>query len=313
MPIPQPSSVRLLVCDLDGTLLNSQGTITEATVAALHQAVDAGIEVAFATGRRHSYAWDILSGLGLEGETVLISSNGAAMRTFAGERLHGTSMPAATARLLCQQMRDFRSSLIFTFDRTGPGALVVEDVEALRRTIPRWVEANVQEIACVKPLERAFDSGDEPIQAMICGSMQQMQEAMHMLDADAPGARQLRESISIHRTEYAARDLCIVDLMPNACSKGTAVAQLAEERGFAVADIAAIGDNMNDADMLALVGQPIVMRNAAPELLEMAHRHGWMVTGSNDEDGAADAILGLLHGDLRAERSPRTHDAVPAD
>jgi hypothetical protein len=304
---------RLLICDLDGTLLNSQGVITEATRTALRQAVDAGIEVAFATGRRHSFAWDVLSPVGLDGATVLISSNGAVVRTFSGKRLHRTSMPPETAILLCRQMRTFRSSLIFTFERTGPGSLVVEDLETLQRTIPRWVASNLPEIECVVPLERAFEQGDDPVQAMICGRMQQMQEAMQQLDAKTPEAMLLREKISVHRTEYAMRDLCIVDLMPDACSKGTAVARLAAERGIAVAEIAAIGDNMNDADMLAFAGQPIVMQNAAPELLEMAYRHGWTLTGSNDEDGAAEAILRILRGRLPAPELSSAAEAVPAD
>lgn len=313
MPLSPPPLPRLLVCDLDGTLLNSQGTITEATIAALHRAVHAGVEVAFATGRRHSFAWEVLSAIGLDGRTVLISSNGALVRTFSGERLHRTSMPVQTALLLCRQLQEFRSSLIFTFERTGPGALVVEDIETLKRTIPRWVESNLREIECVAPLERAFDGGDEPVQAMICGTMRQMEKAMHVLDAETPGATHLRERISIHRTEYATRDLCIVDLMPGACSKGTAVARLAAERGIDVAEIAAIGDNMNDADMLALVGRPIVMQNAAPELLEMAYRKGWTITGGNDRDGAAKAILHLLDEDLHKQGLRAVTDGVPAD
>ncbi len=51
---------------------------------------------------------------------------------------------------------------------------------------------------------------------------------------------------------------------------------------------------MNDADMLAFAGQAFVMQNAPPELLEMAGANCWTVVGSNDEDGAACAILGML-------------------
>lgn len=313
MPLPTHALPRLLICDLDGTLLNSQGVITEATRTALRQAAEAGIEVAFATGRRHSFAWEVLSRIGLDAQTVLISSNGAVVRTFSGERLHRTSMPVATARLLCRELQQFRSSLIFTFERTGPGALVVEDIETLQRTIPRWVASNLQEIECVVPLERAFDGGEEPVQAMICGSMLRMREAMQFLDAKDPETALLRERISVHRTEYATRDLCIVDLMPNACSKATAVARLAAERKIGVAEIAAIGDNMNDADMLAFVGQPIVMQNAAPEMLEIAARNGWPVTGSNDEDGAAAAILGMLSGSLQTAGLRSLPVAIPAD
>lgn len=290
----------MLVCDLDGTLLNGQGVMSEATVGALRQAEAVGVEVVIATGRRHSFAWQALGPVALQPGTVLISSNGAVTRTFAGERMHRTSMPVATALLLCRQLGEFRNSLIFTFERTGPGAMIVEDLDALQRRIPRWVESNAHEMECIKPLERAFDRGDEPIQAMICGTLAHMEEALALLEDPATEAALLRQNLSVHRTEYAARDLCIVDLMPFGCSKGNAIAWLAAQRGIDAAEIAAIGDNMNDLDMLAFVGQAVVMENSAPELLAVASQNGWAVTASNHQDGAAQAILRMLEGTAAA-------------
>ena len=284
----------MLVCDLDGTLLNGQGVVTEVTVAALRQAVDEGVEVVFATGRRHNFACKVLEPMRLPEGTMLISSNGAIRCTLAGDRKQRLSMPVPTALLLCKQLGNFRESLIFTFERNGPGALALEDREALYRRIPRWVESNMHEIACFVPLERALDAGQEPVQAMICGALREMEEAMRVLDDPAPEAARLRRGLSIHRTEYAARDLAIVDLMPHGCSKGNAVAALAAERGIDAAEVACIGDNMNDADMLAFAGQAVVMKNAPAELLAMASENGWALTGTNDEDGAAQAIIGML-------------------
>ena len=46
--------------------------------------------------------------------------------------------------------------------------------------------------------------------------------------------------------------------------------------------------------MLAFAGQAFLMQNAPVELLEQAARSGWAVIGSNEEDGAAEAILRML-------------------
>ena len=294
MPPRSPRCPRLLACDLDGTLLNGTGVLAEATRAALHQAIDSGVEVVFATGRRHSFAWQILAPLDLHPDTVLISSNGAITRTFAGEQIHRTGLPVGTALLLCRQFSAFRNALIFTFDRTGPGALVVENLDTLHVRLARWVESNRHEIECVVPLERAFDRGEEPVQAMICGTLAIGLDALAILNAATADAEHLRQGISIHRTEYPARDLSIVDLMPHGCSKGSAIARLAAQRGIQASEIAAIGDNMNDAEMLAYAGDAVVMENAPPELLTMAAENGWTVTGSNEENGAANAILRML-------------------
>ena len=299
----------MIACDLDGTLLTGRGVLTEATRAALHQAIESGVEVVFATGRRHSFAWKILAPLGLQPETVLISSNGALTRTFGGAAMHRMAMPAATALLVCRRLRDYRSSLIFTFEREGSGTLVVEDVEALRRRIPHWVDANRHEIDCVAPLERAFANGEEPVQGMICGSLEDMREALAMMAEINDGTEDLGRAISVHRTEYAAKDLCIVDLMPNDCSKGNALARLAAQRGIQAAEVVAIGDNMNDADMLAYAGHAVVMENAPAELLALASHNGWTMTGSNEADGAAQAILRILE---RTERGSDRRIPAPA-
>lgn len=171
---------------------------------------------------------------------------------------------------------------------------MVEDIPSLHARLSRWVEANLHELEAVLPLERAFDNGEEPVQAMICGTLAVMREGLAVLDAATPSAEDFRSKISIHRTEYPARDLSIVDLMPAGCSKGSALERLAEDRGVEAAEIVAIGDNMNDAEMLAYAGCAVVMRNSPPELLAMAADRGWQVTGSNDLDGAAQAILRML-------------------
>lgn len=312
MPPRSPRCPRLLACDLDGTLLNGTGVLTEVTRAALHQAIDSGVEVVFATGRRHSFAWQILAPLGLDADTVLISSNGAITRTFGGEQIHRAGLPVTTALLLCRQFNAFRNALIFTFDRTGPGALVVENLDTLHVRLARWVESNRHEIECVVPLERAFERGEEPVQAMICGTLPIGLDALAILNAATADAEHLRQDISIHRTEYPARDLSIVDLMPHGCSKGSAIARLAVQRGIQPSEIVAIGDNMNDAEMLAYAGHAVVMENAPPELLAMAAENGWTITGSHEENGAANAILRMLEG-VQPARSRNIPAPVLAD
>lgn len=293
---PETPPVRpaaLLVCDLDGTLLDGNGRISAATEKALRRSKDAGLELVIATGRRYSYALQVLAPLRLPAETAIISSNGAITRTISGETLRRVPMPLPVARALCG-FASFRESLVFTFDRSGPGTLVVEDVGELARRLPRWVAANRPEILCFDPIETAFHAGEPSIQAMICGTLAQMAVAMAELHAPGPEAEALRAAISEHRTEYVARDLSVLDLMPQGCSKGVAVAELAQQRGLGAESVICVGDNMNDADMLAYAGRPLVMENAHAELLAMAAQHGWAVIGRNDADGVARALADIL-------------------
>jgi hydroxymethylpyrimidine pyrophosphatase-like HAD family hydrolase len=180
-------------------------------------------------------------------------------------------------------MRQFRGNTVLTFDTEAKGAIVLEHMEELSASIQRWLEKNLQYIEFVAPLENALT--DDPIQAMFCGPIARMQMALNILEAGA-----YRDRITVLRTEYPARDLCIVDVLNRACSKRHALERWARHRGIPRTQVMAIGDNYNDAEMLAFAGVPFIMGNACQEL----RSNGWQVTLTNDECGVAAAIEQVL-------------------
>jgi Cof subfamily protein (haloacid dehalogenase superfamily) len=278
-------SIRLIAIDIDGTLTPSTGPrISARNCAALQAAEAAGIEIVIATGRRQAYAMPLIAQVGLDENSVMISSNGAVVRGFDGQLLDRRFLPVETARQLCVALRG-HGTLVFTFDREGTGALVIESLKQLHARIDRWVEANRPYLVEVQPIERAFDAGEEPIQGMVCGTVAEMIAAeRQLLLSDVAG------QIAMHRTEYAARNLSILDLLPPGCSKGAALDSLARIRGLERNQIMAIGDNLNDLEMLEYAGRAVVMANASEEVLALAMRRGWEVTASNDDDGVALAV-----------------------
>jgi hypothetical protein len=282
-------SIQLIAIDIDGTLLPSAGlSISHRNCAALRAAEAAGIEIVIATGRRQAYAMPLIAQVGLDENSVMISSNGAVVRGFGGELLDRRFLPLETARRLAVALRGY-GTMVFTFDREGAGALVIEDLKQLHARIERWVEANRPYLVEVQPIERAFEVGEEPIQGMLCGTVEEMVAAEKaLLLSDLAG------EIATHRTEYASRNLSILDLLPPGCSKGAALDCLARIRGLEPDQIMAIGDNLNDLEMLDYSGHGVVMGNASAEIRALAERRGWQVTGSNDEDGVALAIEEVL-------------------
>ncbi len=286
MPLPP----KLIAIDIDGTLLPSVGTrISDRNRRALLSAEAAGIEIVIATGRRQAYATPLIHPIGLKPQTVMVTSNGTVTRTLGGDRIDRFFLPTATALELCPLLRRFGGTTVFTFDREGPGELVLESIDQLNARIAPWVESNRPWITEVRPLERAFDSGEPPVQGMVCGTLESMSEAHSWLEDS-----NLFGKIELHRTEYPVRDLSILDILPPGCSKGVAMRRLAQSHGIVPAEIMAIGDNFNDLEMLEFVGQPVVMANAAPGLVEIARSRGWQLTASNDEDGVALAIESVL-------------------
>jgi len=225
---------------------------------------------------------------------------------------------------------EFRNALVVTFDKVRTdgedvrGALVVEHLAELNASIGRWMEANEPYIECVVPIEKALE-GDAPIQMMLCGTVERMRRAEARLlehpGVSAVGVTPLRKDevrrlenigltkggispqerasvveAALHRTEYPARDLSIVDILPAGCSKGSALLRLAETQGITVEEILAIGDNWNDVSMLEVAGKAVLMGNAPEDLKAMAAERGWRMGLRHDEDGVAEAIEAVLNG-----------------
>ncbi len=274
-------SLRLIAVDIDGTLLNPQFQISPTDLAALRSAHAQGIEVILVTGRRHAFALPIATQLGFD--LWLVSSNGAVTRSLGGEAFHRDLLPVQTCRQLVGVMREFRGQTVITFDKEGPGAIVVEHLRELEASIQRWLEKNLEYIEFVEPIENALTS--DPIQTMFCGPVAQMGQALRVLEmCGLP--------ITVLRTEYIGRDLSIVDVLNAGCSKGHALERWARYRGISREQVMAVGDNYNDIEMLAFAGQPFIMGNASAELLG----RGWRQTRSNAENGVAAAIEMALGG-----------------
>ena len=279
-------SIRLIAIDIDGTLLNPEFRISATDLATLRRAHAEGVEVILVTGRRHTFALPIAQQLGFD--LWLISSNGAVTRSLAGETFHRDLLPEGTCRELVRVMQEFRGQTVLTFDSMaedgdGAGTIVIERLDELEASIQRWLEKNRQYIQFVVPIENALTT--DPVQAMFCGPVAQMQRALQML-----GSCGL--PITVLRTEYPGRDLSIVDVLNAECSKGHALERWANYRRITREQVMAVGDNYNDIEMLAFAGHPFIRGNASEEL----RGRGWALTRSNAASGVAAAIEHLLYG-----------------
>ena len=276
-------SIRLLATDIDGTLLNPQFQISEGDLMALRRAHAAGIEIVLVTGRRHTFALPIAKQLGFD--LWLISSNGAVTRSLAGETFHRDMMPVETCRRLCGTMQEFRGHTVLTFDKETKGAIVLERLGELGASIRKWLEKNMEYIEFVVPLEDALVS--DPLQVMFCGTMERMREALRALEGAG-----MDGTVTVLRTEYPSRDLSMIDVLNQGCSKGHALERWAVHRGYAREEVMALGDNHNDVEMLEFAGYPVIMGNACAELLG----RGWTVTRGNDACGLAAAVDIVMSG-----------------
>ncbi|MEP6916227.1 MAG: Cof-type HAD-IIB family hydrolase [Acidobacteriota bacterium] len=267
--------IRLLALDIDGTILDSHGQVPEANRGAIARAIEAGVEVALATGRRYDFALPIVERL--PGPLTLILSNGAIVKTREGETLMRHLLPRATARDVITRVPHHRLDTSVVFDRPREGQVVFEVLEWDHPRKGAFLVSNRPFVSEVAPLVDCLT--EDPIQVTFSGGCAEMRVLFDELGAG-------EADFTVALTEYARRDFSLVDVVKAGCSKGTALREWAGRRGIARESVMAIGDNLNDLQMLEFAGTPVLMGNALAEL----KARGWPVTGSNDQAGVAQAI-----------------------
>ena len=279
--------IRLLALDIDGTLLDSEGHVPEANVRAVARAIEAGVMVTLATGRRFDFARPVFEQL--PKSLTLILSNGAVVKNRQGETLARHLLPRHVARDVLRRVPHQRGDASVTFDRPREGQVVFEVIDWEHPRHHRFFATNRPYLSEVAPLEACLT--EDPIQIMFSGACAEMRGVLELLRAPVNGHG--TGTFEVTLTEYVHRDFSLVDVTRAGCSKGAALRQLAAQHGFAAHEVMAIGDNLNDLAMLEFAGTPVLMANALPEL----KARDWAVTGSNDEAGVAQAIESFVFGE----------------
>ncbi len=275
-------AIRLIGIDIDGTLLDSRWQIPEDNQSAISAAVDRGIEIALVTGRRFDFAMPIASRI--PHPLTMIVNNGAVIRAKTGETFHRQLLDREAARRVLGATREHRSGTTVVFDRPRENQIIFESLDLSNNSRRDYWERNRQYIGEANPLESCLT--EDPIQVMFTGGFEAMRRVATLLRAIDGRDGMATRDFSVFVTEYQEKDFSLVDILHPRASKGHALQTWAQMRGYRREEVMAIGDNLNDLEMLEFAGVAVVMANSVPEL----QRSGWLLTGTNDEAGVATAI-----------------------
>jgi hypothetical protein len=276
--------IRLLAIDIDGTLLDSKGHVPEAHRAALVEAVERGTAIVLVTGRSFHFTRPVVDLLQLP--LTLIVNNGAVVKNAAGDTELRHLLDREVARRVLQETRAFEDSVAIVFDRPDERQVIFDRMDWTQPNRLGYFEKNKAFIApSGAPLSDMLI--EDPIQVMFNGAVAPMRDLVRSLQASAAADR-----FSVALTEYEHRDFSLVDVNGAGCSKGSTLARWVERRGWTPSEVLAIGDNLNDLEMLTFAGTAVIMGNASGALRARADAR-WHQTGSNDEDGLATAIRDL--------------------
>jgi len=277
--------IRLLALDIDGTLLDSSGRLPAAHRSAVVEAAASGVEVALVTGRSFHFSRPVAALLPIP--LTLIVNNGAVVKDKAGATHLRHVLARDTARHVLAETGAYGDSVAIVFDRAhvdDARQIVFERMDWGHPQRRGYYEKNKAFIAeATGPLADMLT--EDPIQVMFNGGVEPMRQLVAALRG-LPSADQFSVAI----TEYEPRDFSLVDVNGAGCSKGTTLARWAAARGWSREVVMAVGDNLNDVEMLDFAGTAVVMGNATDELKS----RGYRVTGTNDNGGLASAIRSCL-------------------
>ena len=264
--------IKLIASDLDGTLLDENGTLPEGTFEAIARLHENGILFCPASGRQLSALTEMFAPVA---DQILIMAENGAIVSYGGKLL----------RCECLPEKDILRSLRAVAD--------VPDTHPLLCT----------------PDCAYYESDGQPFLTYVAASYvsnakRSLRDVAHAervckiavydgLGPEANGMKILPNTLHDLRVIQSGGNW--LDISLKNTDKGQALRFIREKFGFAKEECAAFGDHMNDFEMLSECGHPFVTENAYPPLKKRIGK----VVPSNTEGGVLRAIDGILQGKIR--------------
>jgi len=273
---------RLLAIDVDGTLVNSQNELTDATREAILQARRAGIEIVLATGRRYSRALPLVEPLELN--VPLITASGALVKRAADHRTlyRAEFLPGALETCLDVVAVARHEAVLYadTFDEGFDYFCCSQETESSE--LSEFYERNV---GCGRTVENLMRKPPAGIFAgFAMGSYQQMIQLEREL------TNRLPEQLYVHVLRSPRYTGYMCEIAPHGVSKWTGVMRLAADWKIGPEEICAVGDDVNDIPMIAAAGLGVAMDNALDAVKAAADR----IAPSHDDDGLVQVVRWIL-------------------
>jgi Cof subfamily protein (haloacid dehalogenase superfamily) len=271
-PVPQQHGPRpeAVACDLDGTVLRTDGKVSERTRAALAAVEDSGALLVFVTGRPPRWIHPVADQTDHRG--LAICANGALVYDLhTAEVVESTLIEPETLRAAIELLRARVPEIAFAVEYGGSFAH--------ERTYPVQWEHVTDAVRQVEP-----------------GALADLPAAKLLLRHEIRASNELlaiaREVVAelvevTHSTPFGPG---LLEISAAGVSKATTLARLCARHGIGPDGVVAFGDMPNDLPMLAWAGRAYAMANAHPDVLAAVVRH----TLSNDEDGVAVVIEELF-------------------
>ena len=278
---------RMIALDIDGTLLDGSGRLPQQNRKAINRAAEAGVQIVLCTGRGLAETRHVIDDLEHH-EPVVLACGAHVACGATGKTLHRRPIDPALAH-----------ELVHHFDHDRYAVLISPDPEAVDHDYmvvaghnmtdnTRWWFDNIN--ARVRHVETPSQEDlDHALRIAIVGPPDPMPAIQDSILKRFPQRVEVQHFAAIQQHNEV---LHLLEVFAEGVNKWTALQWMAAARGIDDREIAAIGDQINDLQMIREAGCGVAMSNAADVVRAAADR----TTDSNDAAGVARAIDRLLEG-----------------
>lgn len=264
----KPFPIRLIASDVDGTLLNSHGTIPEENIAAIRAAQEKGIIFAIASGRFPENVYVRIQPYGFS--CPIIGVNGCHITDEKLQPIFTAAMDPSAAREVMDVLYEYKADFfmfnthsVCTSHKDLPHHSEVTRPEEIKALGFTYYHGREEMLSCVEtPVHKYY----------ICEGYR-----------DDPLWKRLEKIPGIALTQSGNSN---IEVIPAGVDKATGVRMLAKHYGIPMEQVMTLGDHENDVPMLQAAGYGIAMGNGT----ESAKAAARFVTDTHDNHGLAKAI-----------------------
>jgi Cof subfamily protein (haloacid dehalogenase superfamily) len=248
---------KIIALDVDGTMVDWENRMTDTVREAVHAIKDSGVHVVISTGRAIPGVLDAARNLRLD-DGIAVASNGAVVHTYSPvEVVHTVTFDASEAvRRVLEHIPD----ALVAVEEVGTGYRI-------SAPFPEW------EIDGTVTIQTVDELVAEPVTRVI----------IRAPEHDVEEFGRLVHGLGLNEVNYNIGYTAWLDIAPDGVSKASGLEVVCERLGVDRADVLAVGDGMNDYEMLRWAGRGVAMGQGSDELKAVADD----VTGTVLEDGLA--------------------------
>lgn len=277
--IKKAKDIKLIISDLDGTLLDANSQLSENTLATVKELREKDYLFTIATGRLDKMSWKFAKQLDLD--LPIISCNGAMLRYLGSEEvLYQYFLPNEAVMKIAKCCLEGDADLLLYSAETVYYTSNSQRIKSFHRYNNEAVERGLEAInlVCFDTLH-SLPPEDSIMKAFVVYPQDEMAKV------------ELGKCLeTIDGVERVVSVVGSVDIVPEHCNKGDAVRRLAESLGLDLGQVCTLGDQMNDISMLKISGLSVGMQGGADAIFE----HVDYIAEDHDKDGFAIAMRNIF-------------------